>query len=640
MHKLIFNPTALLLLCCLLLTNELWSKAARYRCSWRTDPATSMVIGWDQVTGYTPVIYYDIVDHGTNVNNYAYQQEPDYAVHSKGMNNHFARLQYLRPNTIYYFVIEDSEGVNERYSFKTAPDNPEEPLAIIAGGDSRNHRTARVFANKIVSKLRPHFVLFGGDMTGKDSGREWIDWMNDWQETISVEKARRITPIIVARGNHEYSNKTLIELFDVAEETIYYSLEFGGGLLRIYTLNSLMASGGEQKEWLAWDLENHDATWKMAQYHFATRPHTKRKAERNDQLANWSRLFYKYGVDLVVESDIHTVKSTYPISPSTASGSDQGFIRDDERGTVYVGEGCWGAPLRRNDDIKSWTRDSGSFNQFKWILVDQYKIEVRTVKTDNGDQVGTLPSENLFYAPPGLDIWEPSNGAVVTINAKYPEQQISYNNEEVLASRQGSSTSVSNPVISTPTVAPKLEILNFGATTTSPNIMISWSTENEPAGIAFQIQRSYDGKHYEVIEHLAGLAPNKGTTYLITDKSSFSYLENGVSYRLKRILSNGKEKIYAPCMVGADLNNWQYYPEINVDYTSGRLSVPYMIPQTSNVSVRLLTTELREINNSITKNQKAGQHSKMIDMKKMRSGNYLVIVKAGNKIIEKYRVYK
>ena len=121
---------------------------------------------------------------------------------------------------------------------------------------------------------------------------------------------------------------------------------------------------------------------------------------------------------MVVESDAHTSKSTYPIIPSLDASSDEGFVRDDARGTVFVGEGCWGAPLRSADDNKSWTRDSGSFNQFKWIFVDQNKIEVRTVKVDNASSVSELKEEDRFTLPAGIDLWNPSAGTVQTILPK------------------------------------------------------------------------------------------------------------------------------------------------------------------------------------------------------------------------------
>ena len=386
----------------------------RYRCMWRSDPATTMVVGWDQASGYDPVLYYDIVDFGTQITAYRNQQQPDRIIVSKGMNNHYARLSGLQPNTVYYFVIQDNEGVSQRFSFKTAPDTPTERLSIIAGGDSRNNREARRDANKLVSKLRPHCIMFDGDMTAGDTYQEWREWFDDWQETIGSDG--RIFPIIPSRGNHESANSSITELFDVSSNDVYYALTLGGNLFRIYTLNSLIAPGGSQRIWLEGDLKaSSSITWKMAQYHHPIRPHTQKKPEKDELLLNWSTLFYKYGVSLAMESDAHVVKTTYPIRPSRDPGSDEGFIRDDEAGTVYIGEGCWGAPLRENNDDKSWTRASGSFNQFKWIFVDQEKIEVRTIRTDGALRVAEVSHNNIFEPPIGLVIWNPPSGDVVTI---------------------------------------------------------------------------------------------------------------------------------------------------------------------------------------------------------------------------------
>lgn len=382
---------------------------------WREDPSTTMVIGWDQMSGSDPIFYYDLIDQGRNINAYRMSKRPDLVVSAKGMNNNFVRLSGLQPNTVYYFIIKDNEGVTMRYSFRTAPDNPGERLSIIAGGDSRNYREARRDANKIVSKLRPHCIMFGGDFTAGDTATEWQEWFDDWQETIGSDG--RLFPIIVTRGNHEASNGTLIELFDVKSPDIYYALTLGGDLLRIYTLNTLVPSGGNQGAWLERDLKaSANVTWKFAQYHHPMRPHTAIKPDRDELLFNWATLFHQHGVNLAVECDGHVVKSTYPIRPSSEPGSDKGFIRDDEAGTVYVGEGCWGAPLRENNSDKDWTRHSGSFNQFNWIFVDRFKVEVRTVKTDGADNVAEVRHNNIFEQPIGLVVWNPPTGDVVRIH--------------------------------------------------------------------------------------------------------------------------------------------------------------------------------------------------------------------------------
>ncbi|MBQ4818623.1 fibronectin type III domain-containing protein [Aquimarina sp. MMG016] len=396
-----------------------WTSTEKYRLTWREDPATTMVIGWNQISGSNPIVYYGTTDFGTNYNSYPSSKTVDRTVSKKGMNNNFARLTGLQPNTAYYFVIKDNEGVSERFWFKTAPDDPNTRLSIVAGGDSRNNRTPRQNANKIVAKLRPHVVLFGGDMTDDSTNSQWQNWFNDWQLTIGSDG--RMIPVVAARGNHESAND-IRDLFDIttAAGGEYYALSFGGNLIRTYTLNTEVTPAGTQGTWLENDLTAHAAGhfWAVAQYHRATRPHQSGKSEQNDQYEAWSKPFYDHAVQLVMESDSHVVKRTWPIKPSTASGSDEGFIRadTDPKRAVYVGEGCWGAPTRSANDSKNWTKAAGSFNQFKWLWVDQDKIELRTVKVDNANSVGQLNDNDLFTLPSNIDLWNPSGGNVVIID--------------------------------------------------------------------------------------------------------------------------------------------------------------------------------------------------------------------------------
>jgi len=385
-----------------------------YRIMWRQDPATSMVIGWNQVSGNNATVYYDVIDRGTNINNYSFSKTVDRSINTKGMNNRFARLTNLQPNTVYYFVVADDNSTSQRFSFKTTPNNSSERLSFIAGGDSRNNRTPRRNANTLVKKLRPHAVFFTGDFTDNDTNTQWQDWFEDWQLTIGTDG--RMIPIVATRGNHESNDQVLIDLFDLPAQPIYYRTVFGGGLISLYTLNTEISMSGNQKTWLTSTLASDNSTFKMANYHKPVRPHTSGKAEGTTQYTHWVPLFDQYNMDLVVECDSHMAKSTWPIRASNAAGSQEGFIRDDQNGTVYVGEGCWGAPLRTANDSKNWTRDLGTFNQFKWIFVDQNKIEVRSVKVDNADNVGTVNDNNIFAPPTNLDINSPANGSTIVIN--------------------------------------------------------------------------------------------------------------------------------------------------------------------------------------------------------------------------------
>ncbi|MEZ4931006.1 MAG: metallophosphoesterase [Saprospiraceae bacterium] len=418
----------------LLTTFQLLAKSERFRIVWQDNPSTAAVIAWDQVSGEHPVLHLDINDYGDDANSYAVKKQADQVLVAKGMNNHFVRLTGLLPNRSYYFLVKDSEGQSRQLFFTTAPNTPDQRLSIIAGGDSRNYRAARQDANILVGKLRPHCVMFGGDFTAGDTDAEWVEWLDDWQLTIA--KDGRMTPIIPARGNHESSNATLAEIFDIQSKNVTYALNLGGDLLRIYTLNTMIPVRDEQQEWLQKDLNrNAPVQWKIAQYHHPMRPHTQRKAEKHDQVVYWAPLFLQYHMNVAVECDAHVVKATYPIRPSKGSGSAEGFIRDDNEGTVYIGEGCWGAPLRNNDDDKPWTRASGSFNQFHWIFVDEEKIEIRFVKTDGADRVADIDPQNVFKTPIGLNIWSPPAGDVITIPMSDPAQY--GRGEEILAARSG-----------------------------------------------------------------------------------------------------------------------------------------------------------------------------------------------------------
>jgi hypothetical protein len=305
---------------------QAFSKTDKYRLTLRDNPATTVVIGWNQVSGTNPVVYYGTTDNKDLWDKYEWNAKPDRIVAYAEMENNFVRLSGLTPNTSYYFVIKDSEGVSKRFWFKTAPMDADSRLSFIAGGDSRNNPIPRQNANLLVSKLKPHAVLFGGDMTRRGTPVEWQEWLNDWQLTIS--KDGRMYQLIAARGNHESNNEMIYHLFDVPSEKVYYGITFGDNLVRAYVLNTEISIAGEQTSWLKKDLkENKKASWKIAQYHKPMRPHVSGKAEGNVQYMEWAKLFYKAEVKLVVECDAHTVKTTWPLKPSTNNKSEEGCAR-------------------------------------------------------------------------------------------------------------------------------------------------------------------------------------------------------------------------------------------------------------------------------------------------------------------------
>jgi hypothetical protein len=386
------------------------------RAVFNSDASKAVTIIWDQLSGTNPVLLFDTIKP-TDLN-FSFSAAISSTNNGKGLNNQIVRLNGLKPNTKYYFSIKDSEGYSRVYHVSTVPGTNNDALSFIAGGDSRDRRPVRLKANQMVAKLKPHAVLFNGDMIGIDIPTQWVEWFQDWEATISSDG--RIAPLVVTRGNHELSNKVFVDLFDVPNKKVFYSTEFGGDLLHIVSLNSEIYKFGKQKIFLRSALKNHaDYVWQIAQYHRPVRAHVSHKKEMETQYRNFVPLFEKYpNLKLCLENDSHTCKTTWPIVRDNGPGSDEGFIRNDSIGIVYVGEGCWGAPLRPADDTKCWTRDAASINQVNWIFVSKETIEVRTVLYENVEQVAELTEETRFTMPENIAIWDPSNGAVIEILKK------------------------------------------------------------------------------------------------------------------------------------------------------------------------------------------------------------------------------
>jgi hypothetical protein len=508
--------------------------AYRVRLTWGAgdDPTTQMNLIWDQVRGSGPVVHYDFYDPlqgcPTDLAQYAFTQAPQRSVNYRGMNNHIATLNGLAAGTDYRFVIADQTGATDCMWFRTAPATPE-PFTYITGGDTKSSGNALMagrWSNQMVAKLRPLFVLFTGDFNSGDGTNDasWQQWLTDWSELTRAADGR-MTPIIAVHGNHEDGDleSMLYNLFDSGNadplqpiDYSYGSLTFAGGLLHVINLNSqlylngLTAAHERQTDWLAEDLAAHQTdTFKIAGYHKPIRPHTSSKAENDHELA-WADLFDTYGLTIANESDTHNHKFTFPLRRSDESGNDMGFVRDDDNGVLYVGEGSWGATPRADNDDKSWTLDSASINQIKWNHIypaegeEPARIDIHTVLTaryEDGqlvnyvEGVGSVDDADPFALPDKITLYEaPFYGAVISV----PFQALS----------------------GEPPAAPT-DLT--GAATSYTDITISWANVEAPAnvsGISVDRRIGSDGEW----ETIAGGLDSE------TSNFSQSELEDGTDY--------------------------------------------------------------------------------------------------------------
>lgn len=343
----------------------------------------------------------------------------------QGLASQFVRLSGLRADTPYYFRVCDEQGCGPRYWFQTAPATPS-PLSFITGGDSRTDHAARLQGNRLVAKLRPRFVMFGGDYTDANTGAEMAAWLDDWSASFSKDRLngvayQQIHPLIPTVGNHEaYSQLFMCTVFGVdADEDgrcdyrdTYGAFNVAGGLLRIYTLNTELALSGyearwqAQSRWLREDLAGAGQTvvWRIGQYHRPMLPRSSSKPAVNAAMLSWAAPFYEHKMNLAIESDSHLVKYTYPVRP-TATGYQRSAA-----GTVYIGEGAWGAPRRAADRQSSWIADQDSFAHLNLVQVHGAELTIRTVYFSGEAQTEalgrTVRAADPLALPEGLALWE------------------------------------------------------------------------------------------------------------------------------------------------------------------------------------------------------------------------------------------
>lgn len=391
-----------------------------------TDPSSEITIGWEQVSGNAPEVYYGTTDFGTTWASYPNSQGVDRQVNYMGMDNRFSRLTGLIPNTVYYFVIKDSQGTSQRYWFKTCPDVNTETLSFISGGDSRSGQSQRQNSNRMVADIRPHAVLFGGDLVNTPGNSSVQTWLDDWQ--LATTSDGQMIPLVHSFGNHEdYGTggaNFIYDLFDTSYD-VYYNVRFGGDLFSMYTLNGEVLPGhtiansgvrSAQTAWLQATLSTDNSIWKGAQYHRPIVPHYSGKGEGSDEYSDWANKFYDYGVRLVMESDAHVVKMTDEVKPvyaASPSGSSSNWFTstglDPNKGITFIGEGSWGT-IRTPNDSHPMTTAMASFYSFNWILVNACQIEIRTIDTQSPGSVPEHAAGDYTSVSAGLEgqVWKPS----------------------------------------------------------------------------------------------------------------------------------------------------------------------------------------------------------------------------------------
>jgi Phosphodiesterase/alkaline phosphatase D len=279
---------------------------------------------------------------------------------------HTVLLEDLEPSTTYYYEIFYNNQTWYNGTYKTLPDQGDEPVTIVIGGDVGSSATA-VDLTSNLSKISPDVLIIGGD-AAYDNGLHncWHSWdlFLKMYEDLS-DSVGRTLPIIVGVGNHDvgfhaHANVTIPtddipyyfyflpqhfaqdsegnvihDIPDVENRRTYFYHKIGNSIWFGLDSAYLNDFNGTQVDYM---LNNtHLAPGRFAYYHVPTYPSCLGDTNNTPEVRgraedSWAPVFENYNFSGIFENHVHMLKKTKKIKDGVVS----------EDGVVYYGDGNWG----------------------------------------------------------------------------------------------------------------------------------------------------------------------------------------------------------------------------------------------------------------------------------------------------------
>ncbi|MDX1565176.1 MAG: metallophosphoesterase family protein, partial [Phycisphaeraceae bacterium] len=273
--KFLSRFIAIFLFCLIAAQGAVHAEAPRHlRIIWIGDATSEATVSWSTLEkGSDHKVYYRPRNQDQPAPSFQTSQTHQSGPYTGGEGHyHHVALNGLKPDTLYEIQVASDGDRSDAVLFRTAPRDPNKPVAILSGGDSRSGHKARVEVNKRMAELceDPTVIAFahGGDFI--QNGRKWSQWdrwLKDHQHTRHSDG--RVLPIIPTRGNHD-KGVLFDEIFAFpgGKGKNYFTTRIGPSISLI-TLNTSTSAGGEQLQWLKKQLpvERKNSRWLLVQYH-------------------------------------------------------------------------------------------------------------------------------------------------------------------------------------------------------------------------------------------------------------------------------------------------------------------------------------------------------------------------------------
>ncbi|GAC1598434.1 MAG: hypothetical protein NVS3B20_20700 [Polyangiales bacterium] len=297
-------------------------------------------------------------------------------------------LAGLEPATSYRYVVRADDGLVERGTFTTAPED-DRPFSFLFYGDNRTDAAAHAEVVKGMRDTLGDFLIQSGDMV--NDGSSPTDWLNFFAIEHQLLRDRCIFPAI---GNHEIAVPTsdgalrYARLFRVpsprdAGERWY---TFRWGMARFFMLDAQDDFSSTERTWLEAALKAADdelgIVFRFAVMHhgpYSSGPHRGHQAA---VLARIPELLRAHKIDILL------------------AGQDHTYERGDALGLRYLSSGGGGAPLYKQDHEEPSTQRYESVHHFVKIALSGASGVETAIRAD-----GSI-IERCTFQPGGAMGWD------------------------------------------------------------------------------------------------------------------------------------------------------------------------------------------------------------------------------------------
>ena len=361
--------------------------------TWQGSTQTTMTVTWrtDERLPNAKILYTSNPDADIEDYQEAFGSSETFEGTAAWINS--VELTGLTPGTEYYVIIPH-ETKEERFKFRTAPENPEKVVFIAVSdlhlnGTDTKGRERRRTVMRAMAEENPDFVIMVGDLwyhnnggiNDSDSVNASVDgFFDDLHQALITSDGRRI-PVVPVEGNHD-GMKSFVQAgqtpakenapffynrFKLPSEEGCYVLQYGPDLTLIGLNSGHSAdSQGNHTAWLEQTLEQYQSSeWIIPFHHAGPYPCYRSLNETYETRVrtNWVPLYEQYGVNLVISGHDHVYKRTYPIRNNQI---------DYENGIVYIGDGGSVVALREPDLSRWYVFEAAKeYNFFKLTMTQE-----------------------------------------------------------------------------------------------------------------------------------------------------------------------------------------------------------------------------------------------------------------------------